>query len=116
MTQEMTVFKKAKDLIEYTFDMTSNKNRYPKKYTFTLVNRIQNLALDIYSKLIKTNESPINKRREMLADILGDIQVMYFLIEFSLKLKRIDKRQCGIWAKKTKDVRCLTAAWKNKYK
>lgn len=44
----MLVLKKAEDLIDYTFTMTDNTDRFPKKTRFTFVNRMQNLALDIY--------------------------------------------------------------------
>ena len=39
--KEMIVFKKARDLIDHTFIMTDNPKRYPKKYRFTFVNRMQ---------------------------------------------------------------------------
>lgn len=40
---------KAKDLVKHTFTITLNSTeRYTKKYRFTLVNRIQDKAVDIY--------------------------------------------------------------------
>ncbi len=55
--EKLTVLIKAKELIEYTFCMTESTKRFPKKTRFTFINRMQNLSLDIYSKLLKINES-----------------------------------------------------------
>lgn len=38
---EFNVIVKAKDLVKHTFTITNSTERYPKKYRFTLVNRIQ---------------------------------------------------------------------------
>jgi len=54
-------------------------------------------------------------RLEKLSEILGDLEVMFFLIEFSLKENRIDERQAEIWTEKTEIIKKMTAAWKNKY-
>ena len=45
---EFNVIVKAKDLVKHTFTITNSTERYPKKYRFTLVNRIQEKAVDIY--------------------------------------------------------------------
>ena len=37
---EFNVIVKAKDLVKHTFTITNSTERYPKKYRFTLVNRI----------------------------------------------------------------------------
>lgn len=44
---EFNVIVKAKDLVKHTFTITNSTERYPKKYRFTLVNRIQEKAVDI---------------------------------------------------------------------
>lgn len=113
--QEMTIFKKTKDLIEYTFCMTDNTKKFPKKTRFTFVNRMQNLTLDIYSKLLKANETRNrNKRKDLQSDVLSDIKILLFLIELSLHKNYINDKQCVIWTKRAKDVKYLTAAWYNK--
>jgi hypothetical protein len=109
--QEMTVFVKAKDLIEYTFAMTGNAKRFPKKTRFTFVDRMQNIALDIYSNLLKTNELPVSQRKELQIGILSDIKILLFLVELSNRKGYVGSKQCTIWAKKILDVKHLTAAW-----
>ena len=44
---EFNVIVKAKDLVKHTFTITNSTERYPKKYRFTLVNRIQEKAVDL---------------------------------------------------------------------
>ena len=45
---ELRVILKAKELAAHTLRLTSNANRYPKKYRFSLVDKMQNK-----SKLMK---------------------------------------------------------------
>lgn len=51
MADDFKLILKAMDLAEHTIRITSNCNRYPKKYRFTLVDKMQNVALDIYELL-----------------------------------------------------------------
>lgn len=109
--QRMKVFLKAEYLIGYTFQMTDNNKRYSKKYTFTFVNRMQNLTLDIYTNLIKANQMPLNERKKLQYQVISDLEVLLVLIELSLERKLIDYRQCKIWIGKVMDVKNLTGAW-----
>ncbi|MBE5813175.1 MAG: hypothetical protein E7314_05945, partial [Clostridiales bacterium] len=57
---ELNVITKAKDLVKHTFNLTSNTDRYPKKYRFTLTDRLQNKVLSIYECLLEANELNLN--------------------------------------------------------
>lgn len=52
---ELKVIVKAKELAVHTFKLTSNSNRYPKKYRHSLVDRMQLKSLDIYENLLEAN-------------------------------------------------------------
>jgi len=110
----MKVFDRAKVLIDYSMSITDNVKRYPKKYRFTFVDRIQNLTLDIYKNLSKSNECPVDKRRPLQTEVLGDINVLLALIEISHTRGFIDLRTMEIWTKKVMDVKYMTAAWMKK--
>lgn len=112
----MTVFVKIEYLIDYTFQMTDNTKRYGKKYRFTFVDRMQNLVLDIYSKLVKANQLPLNTRKELQLDAISDMEILLSLIELSLQRGFIEHEQCKIWASKVMDVKNLTGAWLKKSK
>ena len=43
---ELKVILKAKDLCEHTLRITSNCNRYPKKFRFSLVDKMQNMLVE----------------------------------------------------------------------
>ena len=47
MADEMKVIVKAKELAVHSFRLTSNANRYPKKYRHSLVDKIQIKSLYI---------------------------------------------------------------------
>ena len=53
---EFNVIVKCKDLIKHTFTITNSTERFPKKYRFTLVNRIQDKTVDIYECALEANE------------------------------------------------------------
>lgn len=52
---DLQVIVKAKELAVHSFKLTSNCNRYPKKYRHSLVDRIQVKSLDIYDTLMEAN-------------------------------------------------------------
>ncbi|OHW62896.1 hypothetical protein EUAN_06800 [Andreesenia angusta] len=116
MTKEMTIFKKSKELIDYTFCMTDSSNRFPKKTRFTFVNRMQNLVLDIYQRLLKVNEIPIPERPELQIETISELKALLFLVELSFQQKYINSKQCEVWTGKILDVQHLTAAWLKKSK
>lgn len=61
---EFNVIVKAKDLVKHTFTITNSTERYPKKYRFTLVNRIQDKAVDIYECVLEANELDLRDAQE----------------------------------------------------
>lgn len=57
--KELQVIIKAKQLAAHTLRLTSNPNRYPKKYRFSLVDKMQNKCLNIYEALFEANRTDI---------------------------------------------------------
>ena len=75
---EFNVIVKAKDLVKHTFTITNSTERYPKKYRFTLVNRIQEKAVDIYEMTLEANE--LDLRQEATSkgvDLLQGASIFY---------------------------------------
>lgn len=62
-TQEFAIITKAKDLVKHTFMMTSER-RFPKKYRFTIVNRLHDLTLDIFQHIQEANELDLTDPQE----------------------------------------------------
>ena len=46
---------KAEELATHSFRLTSNSNRYPKKYRHSLCDKIQIKSLEIYESLFEAN-------------------------------------------------------------
>lgn len=71
---EFNVIVKAKDLVKHTFTITNSTERYPKKYRFTLVNRIQDKAVDIYECVLEANELDLRDAQECRKQIEAFVQ------------------------------------------
>ena len=52
---DLRVIVKAKELAKQSFILTSNNNRYPKKYRHSLVDKIQIKSLEIHDTLLEAN-------------------------------------------------------------
>lgn len=119
---ELTVITKAKDLVKHTYTLTENTERYPKKYRFTLVNRLQNRATDIYECLLEANELDLRdpeeakERQKLQARALTYCKEFLFFLELSFELKRINSKSLEYWSKLAFDVMYITKAWKRRDK
>lgn len=54
---DLKVIVKAKELAVHSFKLTSNCNRYPKKYRHSLVDKIQIKSIDIFEMLLEANRT-----------------------------------------------------------
>ena len=80
---ELKVILKAKDLAEHTLRLTSNCNRYPKKYRFSLVDKMQNKALEIYEYLYEANRTDLKscrKERKMKKGSRWEIDIINHMV------------------------------------
>ena len=88
---DLKVIVKAKDLAVHSFKLTSNCNRYPKKYRHSLVDRIQIKSLDLYETLLEANRinnvSHKRERCEMITKAITICDEMLFYIELSMLLQ-----------------------------
>ncbi len=116
---EFILITKAKDLVKHTFLMT-NDRRFPKKYRFTVVNRLQNLVIDIFQHIQEANELDLSdpqefrERRYEQKRALTKCKTVLFLIEISFENGLISKDQCEAWTKYVLDVKYMTASWRKK--
>ena len=116
---EFLLITKAKDLVKHTFLMT-NDRRFPKKYRFTVVNRLQNLVIDIFKHIQEANELDLSdpqefrERRYEQKKALTKCKTVLFLIEISFENSLISKDQCDAWTKSVLNVKYMTASWRKK--
>ena len=87
---ELQVILKSKDLAEHTLRITSNCNRYPKKWRFSLVDKMQNKSLEIYENLHEANRTDLKdyrrERLELQTRAIAKCDELLFYIELSHKL------------------------------
>ena len=115
---DLKVLVKAKELAVHTFKLTSNCNRYPKKYRHSLVDKIQIKAIDIYTTLFEANrinnETRKRERLEMITKGITSCDELLFFIELSMQLKLLTDGSSAYWSKMVSDVKYMAIAWRTK--
>lgn len=115
---DLKVIGKAKDLAVHSFKLTSNCNRYPKKYRHSLVDRIQIKSLEIYETLLEANRiNNVTNKRERCDTITRAIMlcdVLQFYIELSMLLGLLTDGSTAYWSKMVSDVKYMSIAWRSK--
>ena len=115
---ELRVIQKSKELAEHTLRITSNCNRYPKKYRFSLVDKMQNKSLEIYEYLHEANRTDLKlyrrERSELQTKAITYCDQLLFYIELSMKLNIINEKSMEYWSKMVSDIKNMTIAWRTK--
>lgn len=115
---DLKVIVKAKELAVHSFKLTSNCNRYPKKYRHSLVDRIQIKSLDIYDALFEANRiNNVTHKRERCETITKAITLcdeLLFYIELSMSLDLLKDSSAAYWSKMVQDVKYMSIAWRTK--
>lgn len=117
---ELQVIVKAKELAVHTFKLTSNCNRYPKKYRFSLVDRMQIKSLLICDALLEANRIDLKycgkERFNKQTEAINFCDELLFYIELSLELGIISIDSVEYWTKIVSDVKHMILAWRKKDK
>lgn len=115
---DLKVIVKAKELAVHTFKLTSNCNRYPKKYRHSLVDRMQIKSLDIYDALFEANRinnmTHKRERCEMITRAITMCEELLFYIELSMQLELLSDSSAAYWTKMVCDVKYMSLAWRSK--
>lgn len=115
-SKDLQVITKAMQLAEHTFRLTSNPNRYPKKYRFSLVDRMNLKAMNIYESLMEANRTDIKEykryRLELQTRAITYCDQLLFYIELSKKLDIINTKSMEYWSKMVSDIKYMTIAWR----
>lgn len=115
---DLKVIVKAKELAVHSFKLTSNCNRYPKKYRHSLVDRIQLKSLEIFETLLEANRinNMSNKRErcETITKAITFCDELLFYIELSMNLGLLNDKSTAYWSKMVADVKYMSIAWRTK--
>ena len=114
---ELKVILKAKELAKHTLILTSNCNRYPKKWRFSLVDKMQNKALEIYEYLHEANRTDLKdyarERFELQTKAITMCDQLLYYIEMSYQLNIINIKSTEYWSKMVSDVKHMAIAWRS---
>lgn len=115
---DLKVILKAKELATHTLRVTSNANRYPKKFRFSLVDKMQNKSMEIYEMLFEANRTDIKAykrdRLELQTKAITYCDELLFYIEMFHELHIINSDSMGYWSKMVSDVKHMAIAWRTK--
>ena len=115
---DLKVIVKAKELAVHTFKLTSNCNRYPKKYRHSLVDCMQVKSLDIHDTLLEANRinnmTHRRERCEMITRAVTQCDELLFYIELSMNLGLLADSSAEYWSKMVRDVKYMSIAWRTK--
>lgn len=115
---DLKVIVKAKELAVHSFKLTSNCNRYPKKYRHSLCDEIQKTGMHIYRELLRANRiSNITNKYERCETITNAITLcdyLLFLIELSMELELLNPKSAEYWSQMVRDVKYMSIAWRTK--
>lgn len=115
---DLKVIVKAKELAVHSFRLTSNSNRFPKKYRHSLCDRIQLRSMDLYETLLEANR--INNitrkfdRCEMITRAILLCDKILFYIELSMMLELVNDKSAEYWSKMVTDIKYMSIAWRTK--
>ena len=115
---DLKVIVKANELAVHSFKLTSNCNRYPKKYRHSLADRIQIKSLDIHDTLLEANRiNNVTHKRQRCEAITRAITLcdeLLFYIELSMSLDLLKDNSAAYWSKLVQDVKYMSIAWRFK--
>ena len=117
---DLTVIVKAKELAAYTLRITHNEKVFPKRYRFSMTERILEKTMNILTELIEANELyPHNKaefeaRQLKQRRAMANCRSLLTLIDLCYEAFNIDTGKIEFWTRSVVEVRKLTIAWLRK--
>ena len=113
-SDDFHIIAKAKELAEHTIRITSNCKTFPKKYRFTLVDKMQVKSLNIYDCLMESNILEVGdiRRTELQTKVITYCDELQFLIELTVRLKIIAINRAEYWINLISSIKFMTIAWR----
>lgn len=116
---ELRVITKAKELALHSYRVTSNTDKFPKKYRHSIADKIQNRCLDIQDKLIEANSIKIENKElrcETITQAITHCNQLSSYIELAMNLQLISGNSAKYWSKLVRDVKHMAIAWRTSQK
>ena len=116
---DLKLITKAQELATYTIKLTSNCNKFPKKYRFTVCDRMQRVSMDIYEFLLDANRTPLSELKDRVrlqTKAINNCDKLLFYIKMCVDLEIITINSAEFWSKLVSDIKFMTISWRTKDK
>ena len=109
--KEIPVMVDTGKLFNHTLRVTQNLNNFPKKYRYTLVDKILNLSMDIYDNISDANYSRNEKRIEHQEEAIKACRKLKFYLR---QIYDVLHPECSMsyWAEMVKKIQDQLINWK----
>lgn len=113
--EEIKVLIDAKQLAKHSLKLTQNLNNFPKKYRFTLVDKIVRSSLDICNYIIEANSWQGQMRIKYQTKAVNECEKLKIYLEITLEILR---PQCSIsnWNSMIDSVETQLKKWRKSTK
>lgn len=120
---DLKVITVSGELCDYTLQITSNEKHFPKRYRWSITNRILQLTLDIDDHLIYANsvyvrpeDGSLLRRQTHQLEALELTNVLLRNIDRAYRRLGIDSDRIEYWTGLIKDLQRLIRGWYRKDK
>lgn len=116
---DLKVVMKSQELATYTIKITSNCNKFPKKYRFTVCDRMQRVSMDIFEYLLEANRTPIIEKKtryDLQTKAITNCDKLLFYIKMCVELNIITINSAEFWSKLVSDIKFMSISWRTKDK
>lgn len=105
----------AEKLCVHTLKITNNLNNFPKKYRYTLVDRILKITFDIHDGIIKANNARDAERINYQSEVITKCATLKFYIRM---VHEVLKPECSIsyWDKLVDKIESQVRGWQKSTK
>ena len=116
--REYLLGNRAKDLLIYTMQVTTNTSLFPKHVRFTFARELQDTATAILRNIHSANEcffvTKYRQRLDFIDQVLNDCAYMLTLLDACVELNYIDLRRCKHWSDLILNVKYMSTSWRKK--
>lgn len=117
---DLLVIVKAKRMAAHTLRLTMNEKVFPKRYRFTLTNKIVDKVFSIYTLLYEANEMYPHSQKELDVRLYNQRLAMAYcrslmsMIEIAKETFGLEEKKTEYWISMIFEVRIMTAKWLQK--
>lgn len=113
LASDLPIFRDTTDLVSYIVDVVE---KFPKKYKFTLGDKLMNTSLALFEYIQLANRAGTNKesRAKYLSGFLIKFELLKVIIRICEEKKIVSLKQAAHLALLTTKISKQATAWKNK--